>query len=379
MLRLLASHYDVLGLFFHRRDDPTQMPLPARVEHLRRYADVAAYRIPEEWSGWRRFRNRARSMILRRSDTRWKFARGDYRRKMVEYLFERDPVIVHVDRLTLNAYLPIIQGRTVVLTHHGVESESLRQRAELTDGFGGHYLERQAKWMEDLERTWLPRVTLNAARSERDREALARLAPDATIESWPDGVDTAHFTPGRESGKGLAYVGGASQPRDRDALEFFAREILPRLRKETGMQALEPISWVGMASEEDRARYRELGIDLTGYAEDIRPIVRPTACYIVPLRVGGAARFKVLLAWAMGKAVVSTTAGCEEVGAVDGENILIRDDPAEFAVAVTEVLRDPTLRRRLGDAGRDTVERNYSWSRIGEAMLRRYEELEDQH
>src|SRR5213082_4323309 len=84
------------------------------------------------------------------------------------------------------------------------------------------------------------------------------------------------------------------------------------------------------------------------------------ACYVVPLRVGGGTRLKILDAWAMGKAVVSTSVGCEGLAAEDGRNILIRDDPDGFAQAVCAVLRDAALRQRLGAGGRRTVELQYS-------------------
>jgi len=105
--------------------------------------------------------------------------------------------------------------------------------------------------------------------------------------------------------------------------------------------------------------------------------VRDAACYIVPLRVGGGTRLKILDAWAMGKAVVSTSVGCEGLAAEDGQNILIRDDPDGFAHAVRAVLHDGALRQRLGIEGRSTVERLYSWEGIGESMLPLYRSLHD--
>jgi glycosyltransferase involved in cell wall biosynthesis len=91
--------------------------------------------------------------------------------------------------------------------------------------------------------------------------------------------------------------------------------------------------------------------------------------------VGGGTRLKILDAWAMGKAVVSTSVGCEGLAAHDGRNILVRDDPDGFAQAVCDVLHDEPLRRRLGEAARHTVEQYYSWERIGEPMLELYDAL----
>jgi polysaccharide biosynthesis protein PslH len=77
----------------------------------------------------------------------------------------------------------------------------------------------------------------------------------------------------------------------------------------------------------------------------------------------------------MGKAVVSTSIGCEGLGAEDGYNILIRDTPAGFADAVQSVLEDATLRRRLGEAGRRTAVDDYSWEAIGREMEQKYRDL----
>jgi glycosyltransferase involved in cell wall biosynthesis len=135
------------------------------------------------------------------------------------------------------------------------------------------------------------------------------------------------------------------------------------------------VTWVGRAKPEVIARYATRGIQLTGHVDDIRPFVGKAACYVVPLRIGGGTRLKILDAWAMGKAVVSTSVGCEGLAAVDGQNILIRDDPAAFAAAVTMVLHDTGLRAVLERNARVTAEERYSWNVIGETMRRLYGEV----
>ena len=114
---------------------------------------------------------------------------------------------------------------------------------------------------------------------------------------------------------------------------------------------------------------------MTGFVDDIRDYVRQAACFIMPFRVGGGTRLKLLDAWAMGKAVVSTTQGAEGVQAIDGKNILICDDPDGFVDAVVRVLDDVRLRRELGRAARETVESAYSWDVIGSRLLYGYAQV----
>jgi glycosyltransferase involved in cell wall biosynthesis len=138
----------------------------------------------------------------------------------------------------------------------------------------------------------------------------------------------------------------------------------------------EPVTWIGRAPQPVRRDYeKKYGIQLTGYVDDIRPLVQAAACYIAPLRAGGGTRLKILDAWAMGKAVVSTAVGCEGLDARDCDNILIRDTADGFADAIRNVLGDKALRARLGVGARRTAEKKYDWEVIGRPMLDRYREL----
>ncbi|NIP79283.1 MAG: glycosyltransferase, partial [Gemmatimonadetes bacterium] len=176
-------------------------------------------------------------------------------------------------------------------------------------GAGDAGLSAPPGWTESVEREWLPKIAATLVPFESRRAALEERVPGARVEVVRPAVDLDHFSPGTGSGHGLAYVGGTASCASRDALEHFAADILPRLRSASGVQALEPISWIGPAREGDRQRYRGRGIDVTGYVEDIRPIVRPAACFVVPRRIEGG-QSRILQAWAMGKAVVSTSVGC---------------------------------------------------------------------
>jgi hypothetical protein len=89
---------------------------------------------------------------------------------------------------------------------------------------------------------------------------------------------------------------------------------------------------------------------------DARPVYGAAAVVAVPLLKGAGTRIKVLEAWALGRPVVATSVGVSGLGACDGRDALIRDDPESFARALRDVLEDPELGRRLVDGGRRRVE-----------------------
>jgi glycosyltransferase involved in cell wall biosynthesis len=108
----------------------------------------------------------------------------------------------------------------------------------------------------------------------------------------------------------------------------------------------------------------QAGVRVTGTVDDVRPHVADAAVCVVPLRVGGGTRLKIFEALAMEKAVVSTSIGAEGLPVRSGEHAVIADDPAEFARAVVRLLQRPDERRRLGVAGRQLVEEQYSWPEV---------------
>ena len=91
-------------------------------------------------------------------------------------------------------------------------------------------------------------------------------------------------------------------------------------------------------------------VELTGFVPDLRPHLAEAAAVVVPLRLGGGTRLKIVEAMAMGKAIVSTTLGAEGINAVPGREILIEDDPAAFADAVSRLLAEPGLATRIGQS-----------------------------
>jgi polysaccharide biosynthesis protein PslH len=373
VLRLLARDYDVTALCFYRR--ATTPDLAKSLSALRSIASsVEAFPIEQEHSSARMLIDHARSVLTGRAYTTFAYRNAAFTRALLSHLAREPFVLAHLDSLDLGAYVPLLAGMPVVAVHQNVESALLRRRAANDSNVMRRlYLNHQARLMEGEERRWSPRVAVNLAVSDADLEELRTLVPSARFEMIPNGVDVDTFVPSSGGAReGIVFVGGMSWFPNADALEYFEEEILPAVR---ARDERVKVTWVGRAKPDVIASYAKRGIQLTGHVDDIRPYVARAACYVVPLRIGGGTRLKILDAWAMGKAVVSTSVGCEGLDAVDGQNILIRDDPAAFAAAVTMVLRDSGLRASLERNARTTAEQRYSWNVIGETMRRVYGEV----
>jgi glycosyltransferase involved in cell wall biosynthesis len=373
ILKRLARDFEIRALCFYRR---AAHPTPARVadalDGLRPFADVQAFPIPQEYSRPRAVWDHARSVLTQRVFTRYAYESGDFRRDVAHALAEFQPRLVHVDSLDLSAYLPMIPADIpVVCVHHNVESALLRRRASAASGVRARYFGLQAALTETEERECMPRVALNVAVSDPDRALFERIAPTARCITIPNGVDTSEIRPLPEANDGIVFVGGTTWFPNRDALNHFAIDILPRIRAKLGRDV--PVTWVGQATDSDREHYLHAhGIRLTGYVDRIEPYIEQAACYVVPLRIGGGTRLKILYAWAMQRAIVSTTIGYEGLEGTDSTDILVRDDPEAFADAVVQVLTDPLRRQSLALAGRGLAETRYDWDVITRTMNRDY-------
>jgi sugar transferase (PEP-CTERM/EpsH1 system associated) len=265
-----------------------------------------------------------------------------------------------------------------VLFTHNVESEIWRRHTEMkTSAIGRLLYGAQYRRMLRFEARTLARFDGVLAVSEADRDTFERIYPGALrgpIYVVPTGVDTEFFAPGLETNsRELVFTGSMDWLPNEDAMSYFCRDILPRIRANEPETAL---SIVGRSpTPAVSALAADSAIRVTGRVDDVRPYVQNAAIYVVPLRIGGGTRLKIFEAMAMGKAVVSTSVGAEGLPVTDGEDIVLADTPAEFATAVLGLLRDSQQRARLGDAARALVVDRYDWSAVAgalEAALERF-------
>lgn len=369
VLRQLAREFDITALCYYRRTH--HRDVAAARAALEQIGRVEAFPIPQEHSRTRFLLDHLRSAARGRAYTRYVYASRAFAARLAAVLAEGSFDLVHADSLDLSGYFGAVAPIPIACTHHDAQSVLLARRgAAERVGWRRAYLRHQSELYAREERTWLPQVALNVVVSPIDEAHLAQLAPGSRFAMVPNGVDVEYFRPERGADRGIVFVGGASWLPNADAMHFFAEEILPRLRRR-GVDA--PVTWVGRVGARQAAAFSARhGIQVTGYVDDVRPYIRDAACYVVPIRIGGGTRVKILDAWAMGKAIVSTSVGCEGLSAVDGANLLVRDDPDRFAQAVADVLADSALRAALGSAGRRTAEEVYDWERIGATLRAAY-------
>jgi glycosyltransferase involved in cell wall biosynthesis len=157
-----------------------------------------------------------------------------------------------------------------------------------------------------------------------------------------------------------------------EAVLRFTRSILPRIRAELPDVVLEV---VGRAPTSEVRALAARHLHVTGEVPEVRPYLETAAALVVPLRIGGGTRLKIVEALALGTPTVSTTIGAEGLGLVHGEHLALADDDAAFSRATLELLRDPARAAALGARGQAFVHERYRWSALAHDLVDYWERV----
>ncbi len=294
--------------------------------------------------------------------------------------------LVQIESLEMAAYLPTIRtvrpAVNVVYDSFNAEFDLQRgiyqiDRRSLARLPGAIYSLIQWRRLTQFERSICQKVDRVLAVSEADAEAFRRLAPGSTVDVVPNGIfadEYAHSTQQLDLGSAaLLFTGTMNYRPNVDAVVWFADHVLGEIRKAV------PEARLFVVGNKPHGRLDSIrqrpDVEVTGFVQDVLPFLHSAAVYVAPLRMGSGTRLKLLQAMAAGCAVVSTHVGAQGLSAKPGQEIILADDVTSFAQATIALLRDPASRKRIGQAARDMVCKQYDWSVIIPRLLRVYGEM----
>jgi glycosyltransferase involved in cell wall biosynthesis len=251
-----------------------------------------------------------------------------------------------------------------VLDEHNIEFDLARQQASAEHGLARrvHNLANCPKIRREELRAYRTFDGVTFC-SEVDEARARKLVPSVRSAVVPNAVDVDHFRPRAgdppPDGRTVMFFGAINYFPNVDGLRYLFREVWPIVEKSHPEARLKI---VGQHPTPEVLAFRGPRVEVTGRVDDLRPHLASAALTIVPLRIGGGTRFKILEAMAMARPVVSTALGAEGIHAEDGRDILLGARPAELALQIGRVLDDPGFGATLGAHGRRLVEESYSWA-----------------
>ena len=246
-----------------------------------------------------------------------------------------------------------------VLNLHNIESVLHDRSARSGNGPAAFAHRLFSSASLELERRWLPRYSRILTTSEPDAKSIRSMVPGLDVTVYPNAIQMPQARPWRESAGGIVFSGNMEYHPNRAAVQFFRRDVWPILRAR-----FPSLVWrlVGKnpAAIEDFTN-GDPRIEVIGPVEDAVDEIGRARIAVVPLLAGSGTRLKILEAWAACLPVVSTTIGAEGLPVRDGEHLVIADTAPAFVSAIARLLACTDECRRLADAGRSLLEKEFTW------------------
>jgi glycosyltransferase involved in cell wall biosynthesis len=292
--------------------------------------------------------------------------------------------VVLLETLFLACYRELLPARAV-LAEYDIVSQIYKQYAQLwqTRTGAAEVAQARAFWKatalstEAYENRMWSQFSLRTTVSVKDKAEMDRRCSQGKTIVIENGVNTGTNELLQNDGaRTVLLMGTLSYVPNAEAAISLARTIMPLVWR------VDPTICLCIAGSNPPAPVLALAtdprIEIQPNPTDMKRIAERAAISVVPLRIGGGTRLKILESLAWGMPVVSTTLGCEGLDVVDGETIVIRDEPQAFADGIVELMTDAARRNKLRCQGRQLVERRYDWQGIFPQLEEALESLSEE-
>jgi glycosyltransferase involved in cell wall biosynthesis len=272
-------------------------------------------------------------------------------------------------------YAEALQGiaaeRRVVVAHN-VESVIWQRYYETeTNPLRRWYVGRQWRKFQRFEQRVLGEVESTVAVSDADAQRFRDDFGVSRVTVVENGVDTAYFQPQarRRDPTRLLFLGSLDWRPNLDGVRLLLERVFPAVKRE------EPSARLCLVGRNPPQALRKqvaalTDVELRGSVPDVRPYLADCGLLVVPLRIGGGSRLKILEALASGTPVVSTRIGAEGLCLEAGQDLTVVEDIDELAAALVTAIRHPEEVLAQAERGREKVLERYDWDRLAEQLER---------
>ncbi len=293
-----------------------------------------------------------------------KFTHPSVKKVVADDLASGEFDVAVCDFLSASQNFPAKLATPTVLFQHNVETSLWQRLASTESNFVRRFAYKiEASKMGNYERAALGRFHHIIAVSEHDRQQMLAMDPSCSITVVPTGVDTEKYSvapPSQANPPKIVFLGSMDWEPNIDAVQYFCRDIFPRVRSRF------PSAIFQIVGRNPHASVKQLAsdsVEVTGTVASVAEYLREATLVVVPLRIGGGTRLKIFEAMATGKAVISTTIGAEGLAVQSGRDLILADDAASFAEAIVSLLEHSSERHRYEEAAAKLAAQ-YDWSNI---------------
>lgn len=284
---------------------------------------------------------------------------------------------IFVDHYEMFQYVPKDFKGKIILHQHNCEYLIWERYSELeTSPLKKIALKNQAFWIKKYEQVICDRShTILAAPNDIDE--LVKIGADRKkfYETYHLGDEEMLYLPPLQwtaSESSILFVGTLTWEANIDAVLYFLKEIWPTLI------AKNPDVKFYIVGKNPDVRIIQLvkeskNVILTGFVNDLDDYYTKCKVFISPLRFGSGIKVKVMNALYRGIPTVSTTIGAEGLAVQHGENMMVTDDPQQFANDILQLIEDPYLWDKVSQNSRQLANDLYTWQAVFEKVTQAIE------
>ena len=264
-----------------------------------------------------------------------------------------------------------LSGTPWTVMAHNVESLIWQRYAETEPNpVKRWYIRKQWQKFERFEQWAYTSATAPIAVSSEDAKLMRDRFGVTRPQVVENGVDIGYFKPQRDVDRDparLLFLGSLDWRPNLDAASQLLDDIFPKVRQRAPNATL---AFVGRRPPEwlkTRAANTP-GVKVFADVPDVRPFLATCGMLVVPLRIGGGSRLKILEALATGTPVVSTRIGAEGLQLTADRELTVTETPAEMTAAILDTIKNPDDALEMAEAGRRRVVAHYSWDLLAERL-----------
>ena len=240
-------------------------------------------------------------------------------------------------------------------------------REERRASVAGDVDEKKAQALREIELALVRACDATFVVSNEEREYLEAAVPNALVEVLPNSHHIVSDVPGPAGRSGLLFVGSFGHPPNTDAARFLVESVMPLVWSALpGAQ----LTIVGPDPPEEVLDLASPAVQVAGWVPDLDALLSRMRLMVAPLRYGAGMKGKVTQSLAAGLPVVTTRVGAEGLEAIDGEHMLIADDPEGLAERIVRGYTNDLVWQRLSAAGQVLCSQHASLDIVRERLAR---------
>jgi polysaccharide biosynthesis protein PslH len=305
----------------------------------------------------------------------------EFEKKITDLLSSETYDIILLESLFVSMYVPAIRKKTnakIVLRSHNIEHKIWERNAAVAGNpLKKTYLNFLAKRLKKYEKSSLEYFDAIAPITKEDAKWYVNMQFTKPIKTIPFGIDLSKIqeeikTEAVPEDLSVFHIGAMDWQPNIEGVQWFLNNIWDRVNQ------LYPdlkLYLAGRKMTGDIVQIKKPNVIVSGEVENAYQFMRSKGLMIVPLLAGGGMRVKIIEGMALGKVIISTAVGAEGINYINGENIIIANNPDEFINAIGRYVLSADHLSSIGKNAKLVAAKDYNNSNICKDLTALFESL----